>query len=45
MYDIVGSLPLELLIYVVEHLDPRDIVRSQRVCFDDSSSSKIKPSI
>ncbi|KAL1995645.1 hypothetical protein VTN49DRAFT_1832 [Thermomyces lanuginosus] len=31
MYDIVGSLPLELLINVVEHLDPEDIARNQRV--------------
>lgn len=30
-YDIVGSLPLELLINVVERLDVADIVRSQRV--------------
>lgn len=30
-YDIVGSLPLELVIHVVEYLDEVDIVRSQRV--------------
>jgi len=30
-YDIVGSLPLELLVQVVEYLDLEDIVRSQRV--------------
>lgn len=34
MYDIVGSLPLELLINVVEHLDPEDIARNQRVRID-----------
>lgn len=32
MYDIVGSLPLELLIYVAEYLSLEDIVRNQRVC-------------
>lgn len=31
MYDIVGSLPLELVIYIVEHLNPEDMVRNQRV--------------
>ncbi|KAL1995421.1 hypothetical protein VTN49DRAFT_1608 [Thermomyces lanuginosus] len=31
MYDIVGSLPLELLIYVAEYLSLEDIVRNQRV--------------
>ncbi|KAL1997088.1 hypothetical protein VTN49DRAFT_7953 [Thermomyces lanuginosus] len=31
MYDIVGSLPLELLAQVVEYLDLEDIFRSQRV--------------
>ncbi|KAL1976751.1 hypothetical protein VTN31DRAFT_3033 [Thermomyces dupontii] len=30
MYD-VGSLPLELLVQVVEYLDPEDILRSQGV--------------
>mgnify|MGYP001357074407 CR=1 FL=1 len=30
-YDIVGSLPLELVIQIVYHLDEADIVRSQRV--------------
>lgn len=30
-YDIVGSLPLELLLEVVEYLEPADIVRSQKV--------------
>ena len=30
-YDIVGSLPHELLLCVVEHLDLEDIVRNQRV--------------
>ncbi|KAL1973755.1 hypothetical protein VTN31DRAFT_5315 [Thermomyces dupontii] len=30
-YDIVGSLPLELLVQIVEYLDLEDIVRSQRV--------------
>ncbi|KAL1996816.1 hypothetical protein VTN49DRAFT_7681 [Thermomyces lanuginosus] len=30
-YDIVGSLPLELLLKIVEDLEPADIVRSQRV--------------
>lgn len=29
--DIVGSLPPELLIQVVEYLDPADIVRAQGV--------------
>lgn len=29
--DIVGSLPLELVLQIVEYLDPADIVRSQRV--------------
>lgn len=31
MYDIVGSLPLELLVHVAEYLDLEDIVCSQRV--------------
>lgn len=31
MYDIVGALPPELLIYVVQYLDLKDIIRSQRV--------------
>lgn len=30
-YDIVGSLPLELVVSVVEYLDETDIVRSRRV--------------
>lgn len=30
-YDIVGSLPLELVIQVVRSLDEADIVRNQRV--------------
>lgn len=30
-HDIVGSLPPELLLLIVEKLDPADIVRSQRV--------------
>lgn len=30
-YDIVGSLPLELLLKIAEDLEPADIVRSQRV--------------
>lgn len=30
-FDIVGELPLELVIHVVEYLDGADIVRSQRV--------------
>lgn len=29
--DIVGSLPLELVLQIVEYLDAVDIVRSQRV--------------
>lgn len=33
-YDIVGSLPLELLILVVEYLDLEDIVRCQGVRID-----------
>lgn len=45
MYDIVGSLPLELLIYVVEYLDLKDIVRSQRVCFNNSSELEAKQSV
>lgn len=31
MCDILGSLPLELLIHVIEYLDLKDNVRSQRV--------------
>lgn len=31
-YDIVGSLPLELLVQIVGYLDLKDIVRNQRVC-------------
>ncbi|KAL1976132.1 hypothetical protein VTN31DRAFT_2414 [Thermomyces dupontii] len=30
-HDIVGSLPLELVVHVVEYLDQADIIRSQRV--------------
>lgn len=30
-YDIVGSLPLELVAQVAEYLDLGDVVRSQRV--------------
>jgi len=30
-YDIVSSLPIELLMQVVDYLDLTDIVRSQRV--------------
>lgn len=30
-YDIVSSLPLELLLEIVEYLEPADIVRSRRV--------------
>lgn len=30
-YDIVGSLPINLLIHVVKHLDLEDVFRSQRV--------------
>lgn len=37
MYDIVGSLPLELLIHVVEFLDLEDVVRNQGVCTNHSS--------
>lgn len=29
--DFIGSLPLELLLQIVEYLDPRDIVRCQRM--------------
>lgn len=31
MDDIVGSLPFELLVQVVEYLDVEDVFRSQRV--------------
>lgn len=34
--DLIGSLPPELLIQIVDYLDP-DIVQSQRVCIDLSS--------
>ena len=30
-HDIVGSLPLELVVQVIEHLDMADVVRNQRV--------------
>lgn len=30
-YDIVSSLPLELVLAIVKYLDPADILRSQRV--------------
>lgn len=30
-YDVAGSLPLELLVRVVEYLDLEDIIRRQRV--------------
>ena len=33
-FDLIGSLSLELLVQVLEYLDPADIVRSQRVCID-----------
>lgn len=36
--DIVGSLPFELLLEVVEYLKPEDIVRSQMVCVAFSSA-------
>lgn len=32
--DLFGSLPFELLLQIVEYLDPADIVRSQRVRID-----------
>ena len=31
MYDILSSLPLEILVQVAQYLDPEDIVRAQRV--------------
>lgn len=31
-YDIVGSLPLELVIQVVKYLNHKDVIRAQRVC-------------
>lgn len=30
-YDIVGSLPLELVLDIAEYLEPADIVRYQKV--------------
>lgn len=30
-YDVVGSLPLELVLQIVKYLNPEDIVRSRRV--------------
>ena len=30
-YDIVGSLPLELVLTIAEYLEPADIVRYQKV--------------
>lgn len=30
-HDIIGSLPLELVIHVVDYLDHIDIIRNQRV--------------
>lgn len=33
--DHVGSLPLEIMLQIAEHMDPADIVRSQRVCIID----------
>lgn len=36
MFDIVGSLPLELLAYVVKYLGPADIFQSRRVCIGAS---------
>lgn len=35
-FDIIGSLPLELLVQVLQYLDLTDIVRSQRVHFSHS---------
>lgn len=29
--DIIGSLPFEILLQIVEYLDPADIIQSQRV--------------
>lgn len=34
-YDIIGSLPVEILFDIVKYLDPADIFLSQRVCFLD----------
>lgn len=40
-YDIVGSLPLELLVQIVEYLDLEDIVRSQRVSIAQVKTRKL----
>lgn len=46
-YDIIGSLPLAVLLLVTEYLEPWDIVRSQRVRIDIAHfiDSKIKTSL
>lgn len=36
-YDIIGSLPLDLLLEIVGYLEPADIVRSRRVRIVHSS--------
>lgn len=33
-YDIVGSLPLELVVQIAEYLDVTEILRLQKVCHD-----------
>lgn len=41
MYDIVCSLPLELLVQIVEYLDLEDVARSQRVRNTNLSFSSV----
>lgn len=40
-YDIVGSLPLELVLVIAKDLDPVDIVRGQRVRIAHSLMFKV----
>lgn len=38
-YDILSSLPLELVVQIVEYLDVTDIIRCQKVQFNKPSST------
>lgn len=39
-FDVVGSLPIEILLQILKYLDPADIVRNQRVRIPSSFCPK-----